>query len=343
MIDQLNFRLKHPLETAGRVQNQLRMQAYDEDGSSVIHESYEYISSHERLLPALADAESILNGEDTVLVPCHPADRYVVLESTKAGLVLDVRDAHEATTSYLDAPVPIAPETALSGLVDFASEYLSQCREAGVGSLCANTSLEVSIADARRRLEYQREVGTQEGYESSISREHLETFATNCVMNDRLREFVLEANELKPFVRELTEDDNDTLVRECYGPLLGRNLELAVPTATVLTSHPDRRAKRALIGALYSFPEDAAPFIEALGQIPDAEVVDNIGEILRGTCGDAPEVSRVAAEILHSVDGANYLEDTKRQRLIENLEYTLERAEDEEVIQLVRTVTDDLE
>lgn len=323
MIDKLTFRFK---QEVNEDPNRLTVTAIDTTGEIILDEAYAAESTAGVVAHPLFAAESVLRGTRTDLLKCVDADRWIsVVPGEDTTVALDIRNLFD-DSSYLDAPLPIAKETLLEALIEFADWYRHERADADPDP-CALTRLDVGIADARRRLEYYREQHSQDGYEPTIDYDHLETFLLECRSRDRLCEFVAETGETGPFVRQLLDDDDDEYVETIYRQLFNREYDdIARQGLEVLREHPDERASIYLVGvALESDPSVAVPALEILSQA-DPELLI---EIVREQVNSAdPEIARAAIDALASLD-AQALDTAERDRVVSHLQIGRQATDDE--------------
>jgi hypothetical protein len=296
----------------------------EKDGEQVLDKNFRCIAGGGMIEHPLFNAKHILEEEYTTLLKCSLDLRWIVGVQTEEGYGIDIRDLNDESTRYLDEPVAVPPEEILSSLIDFARRYVDHRTEMTSGNTCIITRIEVGIEDAQRRLAYQREHGTQEGYQPTISREHLRAVITECRHQDRLTEFVQQTDALDSFVADLTQSTDNEAVKEWYEQcLLFRHPEIPSETAKALARNPDERAREVLLQTRWKDQAEVMPHVfEALVELGGDDVRDTLLDTIGFT---NKEPIRVAAvECLSAFDDAEV-----RQRL-------QEVAEDEEKSEEVR-------
>ena len=323
MIEELTFRFERDVT---EFPNRLAITAVDDTGERQLDEWYETGVSVAMVEQPLFSAGSVLEGEQTNLLKCGLSGRWIVaIPAENEAVELDVRDVAD-DSSYLDEPLPIDKDTLVEALIEFAESYRKKRAESDPDP-CALTRLDVGIADARRRLEYYRDNWSQDGYQPTIDREHLETFLLECRGRDQLREFVAETGEIAPFVRHLLDNDDGEYVETMYRQLFNREYDtIAREGLEVLREHPDERASVYIVGvALESNPTFAVPALEILSQVDHEILIDIVRERVRA---DDPVIARAAIDALASLDPES-LDPNERDRVVSHFQYGREATEDE--------------
>jgi hypothetical protein len=227
------------------------------------------------LLRAIYSIPNILDGEQVWLLRFADfGKRLRTRPKDEETLILDV------VSTWQDDPilsVPMEKIDLCEELIETAGSFYQRAkgdRQSELLDNCDPVTFEVGLADARHRLGYYREHGTQQGYTPTLSQDHLQTIVRECKHVDRLREFVPQTDAVQAFVDELVASDDDEYVEEWYEDLLLMpDPEIPSEAAKALAENPDPRAKDALLQTRWKvLPEVVPHAFEALVTIGGDDV-----------------------------------------------------------------------
>ena len=102
-------------------------------------------------------------------------------------------------------------------------------------------------------------------------------------------------------------------MRQCYNNLLTEEHALRRPTVEAFAAHDtgDERARRQLLVALWGVVDYQDTVIEALAQVPDRQVIEDMISLLRGATDNSErrEAFLAALELFEDVCLQNYLDE----------------------------------
>jgi hypothetical protein len=316
MITELSFSLATDPTESDRVDdiNRLRVRATDSSGERLVDESYRCIPSIEFVSGPLFASGSILEGESVTLFDCSLDDRRIAMTPTDGQVTLDIRALPSGERVDVDRPVPVSPDVVVEAVVEFAATNLAQRRERADSAAehCYCLRLEIGIDEARNRLSYDREHGTQKDYEPTLGDDHFERFLFDCRRHDHLAAFVAGTDALDAFVRDLRNRD-DEYADDAYRQLLEYHDEVCEQTLAALRDEPgDERATLHLENVCWAANPDLSPVaLDALAKTDRGAAVDVAATLVRN---DEPDVATAAAELLADV-GAEAIDERMRTRI----------------------------
>jgi hypothetical protein len=316
MITELSFSLATDPTESDRVDdiNRLRVRATDSSGEGLVDESYRCTPSIEFVSGPLFASGSILEGESVTLFDCSLDDRRIAVTPTDGQVALDIRALPSGERIDVDRPVPVSPDVVVEAVVEFAATNLAQRRERAdsAAERCYCLRLEIGINEARNRLSYDREHGTQKDYEPTLGDDHFERFLFDCRRHDHLVAFVAETDALDAFVRDLRSRD-DEYAADAYRQLLEHRDEVCKRTLAILRDDPgDERATLHLENVCWAAnPVFSPAALDALAKTDRGAAVDVAATLVRN---DESEVALAAANLLAHV-GADAVDERTRTRI----------------------------
>ena len=305
--------------------NRLRVRARDASGDPFVDESYRCIPSVEFVAGPLFASGSILEGEEVTLFGGALDDWRLLQVPVDGQPALDVRERPSGERVDIASPMPVSPVVVVEAAIDFAAAALERYRERADGDVgqCWCLRLEVGIHEARSRLSYHREHGSQEGYDPTLDPDHLEWFVFDCRGNEQLVEFVLETDALDEFVRALCDRD-DEYADEAYRQLLEYRDDICGHALRILAETADERATLHLENVCWSTNPELSPLaLAALSETAPESTVEVATTLARP--------GSVWAEVVavHLLDiGPNRFDEFRRAQIAAAFERTVQSVDE---------------
>jgi len=226
--------------------------------------------------------------------------------------------------------VPVDTQELCEELVAAADSFYRRAKDDEFELLneCDELAFEVWINDADMRLNYYNKRGTQDRYVPIIGREQLKRVIADCHHIDRLREFVVQTDDIESFVNDLSDVGNDKKAKRWYKELLlSAETEIPSETAKALAKNPDEQAREALLQTRWKDQAEVVPHaFETLVELGGEDVRDALLETIGFTRHESIRVA--AVECLSAFD-----DNEVRQRL---QEVAADEEKSEEVRQAAR-------